>query len=164
MAKKSPSPAAAAFDSLVHSYGDLLFDLCQSVLPSPSQARSAFRAILLELRGSRETREFKEYGRAWVLRTACLRLRAHTTQFQRKLSSAERIELDAASNLSLRLKLFDSYFQRLNTEDQLLLLFRDKYGLPYPEIAAAMETPESSLKMRRQQALRCLEEWIWEQK
>jgi DNA-directed RNA polymerase specialized sigma24 family protein len=47
-------------------------------------------------------------------------------------------------------------------EDQILLLLRDKHGIPYSEIASALRSPEESLKVKRQQALRTLEEWLWD--
>jgi DNA-directed RNA polymerase specialized sigma24 family protein len=77
------------------------------------------------------------------------------------VTSQEQITLDASGNVSIRLKQFDLYFHRLIPEDQILLLLKDKYGIPYPEIATAMGIPEESLKIKRQQALRTLEEWLW---
>lgn len=64
-------------------------------------------------------------------------------------------------DIQQRLRRFEGYFQRLPLDDQLLLLFHDKYGIPFQEIAAILGAPEGSLKIWRQQALRALEDWIW---
>ena len=140
----------------------MLFDLCASVLWSTSNAQIAFRAVLRALKKQRNANPYIEFERAWVLSVTCKVLKSHAQRHGRKLTPSERILLDANLIIDDRLKQFDSYFHRLNTEDQLLLLLRDKYGIPYPEIATATGYPEGSLKIRRQQALRALEEWLWD--
>lgn len=157
-----PSQLPQRVDRIVELYGDLLFDLCESVLWSPTNAQIAFRDILRHLRSeARGEDSYRDFERAWVLRIAVDRLIPMSKRHGRRLTSLEQIMVDASLNLSDRLKQFDSYFHRLSTEDQILLLFRDKYGVPYSEIAAAFGVPEGSLKVRRQQALRTLEEWLW---
>jgi DNA-directed RNA polymerase specialized sigma24 family protein len=146
----------------VQLYGDLVFDLCESVLWSPITAQIAFRSILKTIRKKHRGHGFTEHERAWVLQIACDKLREATEQHGRKLTSSEQIQLDSAQNVASRLKQFDAYFHRLTTEDQVLMLLRDKYGIPYPEIAAALGIPEGTLKIRRAQALRSLEEWLWD--
>ncbi len=149
-------------DRVVQLYGDLLFDLCESILWSSSSAQSAFQVVLKEIRQqSLRQAAFEHYERAWVLRIACEKLRILVQKQGRRLSPSEQIMLDATLDNKTRLEHFDSYFHRLPTEDQFLLLFRDKYGLPYSEIASAMALPEGSLKTKRQQAFRALEEWLW---
>ncbi len=164
MSSKEPSPAQPPLliDRIVQLYGDLLFDLCESVLWSPTNAQIAFRDVIRHLqREARGEDPYQAFERAWVLRIAIDRLIPLSKRHGRRLTSSEQIMLDASLKLSARLKEFDSYFHRLSTEDQILLLIRDKYGIPYPEIAAAFGVPEDSLKVRRQQALRTLEEWLW---
>lgn len=148
-------------DDIVKNYGDLLFDLCESVLWNPINAQLAFRSILKNVTKDREKREFKDHERAWILRIASERLLKDSPYLGRKLTPSEQIELDAAKGVSYRLKQFDNYFHRLTSEDKLLLLLRDKYGIPYGEIAVAMGIPEGSLKIQRSHALRTLEDWIW---
>jgi DNA-directed RNA polymerase specialized sigma24 family protein len=150
-------------DHAVGAYGDLLFDLCETVLWSASNAQIAFRMILKDIRRSHKSNPFENYERAWVLRVACTKLRNLAEQHGRRLSPSEQVMLDAGLGPSAKLKQFDSYFHRLGTDDQMLLLLKDKYGIPYDEIAAALGSPEGSLKVRRQQALRTLEEWLWDQ-
>jgi DNA-directed RNA polymerase specialized sigma24 family protein len=153
---------------MVQRYGDLLFDLCESVLWSPGNAQGAFQAILKEIQNARFGRSGKNnegpsnYERAWVLRVACEKLQVLAARHARRLSPSEQIELNANPTVSARLKQFDAFFHRLSTPEQILLLLRDKYGLPLSEISVALGMPEGSLKIQRQQALRTLEEWLWE--
>lgn len=153
---------AKLLDQVVHLYGDLVFDLCQSVLWSPSNAQSAFRAVLKEVKKRHSENHFSVHERAWILRLACEHLQLVYGRMARRLTAPEQIKLDSGASAGSRLKHFESYFHRLHVEDQILLLLKDKYGLPYPEIATVLGAPEGSLKVRRQQALRALEEWIWD--
>ncbi len=68
---------------------------------------------------------------------------------------------DKTESVSGRLENFNAYFHRLSAKDQILLILKDKYDIPYTEIAAALSIPAGSLKVRRQQALKTLEEWLW---
>lgn len=148
---------------IVQLYGDTLFDLCESVLWSTANAQVAFRAILRRIRKLRNEGGYREYERAWVLKIACDVLVDYAAEHGRRLSPPEQVMLDATLEPTTRLKQFDSYFHRLPTSEQLVLLMRDKYGLPYAEISAVLGLPEGSLKLTRQQALRTLEEWLWVQ-
>ncbi|MCM2324587.1 MAG: hypothetical protein NDJ90_15110 [Oligoflexia bacterium] len=160
LANTSKSDARLA--GLVERYGDLLFDLCESVLWSPANAQLAFRSILKALKRRLSDAPSGNHERAWTLRIACEELLQKVPRLGRTLSADEQIQLDAAQEISERLKNFDAYFHRLSAEDQILLLLKDKYGVPLPEIAVALRSPEGSLKIRRQLALRALEEWLWD--
>lgn len=155
------STASESIEPIVRQYGDLLFDLCQSVLWSSREAQHAFRSLLKGLQRSRGARGFQDYERACILRFACDQLRGRDARHPRRRSASEQLELDSALGVPQRLGRFEGYFQRLPLEDQLLLLLRDKYGISFAEIAVILGTPEGSLKVRRQQALRALEDWIW---
>jgi DNA-directed RNA polymerase specialized sigma24 family protein len=160
--KAKPAPAQAPLsDPIVERHGDLLYDLCESILWGSGAAQTVVRSIFRELRAERKFNLFTQHERAWVLRVACHRLRDLSRDHARKLTPNEQLELDANEKASARLKQFDFYFHRLPVNDQFVLLLRDKYGLPYSEIAAALSVPEGSLKIQRQQALRALEDWIW---
>ncbi len=141
----------------VRTYGDLLFDLCQEILNNSLQAQFAFRSILRKIRHHNRFQKYSHFERSWVLRIACDKL-IHLSH-QNSIPKLEENE-----SITARLKQLPSYFQRLLPEDQILLLLRDKHKIPYPEIATAMAIPEGSLKIRRQLALRTLEEWIWNSK
>jgi DNA-directed RNA polymerase specialized sigma24 family protein len=148
-------------DHIIRSYGDILFDLCESLLWSQSNAQIAFRSILKRIRAGSRFRKYSSYERSWVLRIACDRLLQLCRQTGNRVSPEEQIKIDAYGSVTTRLKQFNSYFHRLMPEDQILLLLKDKYGIPYSEISTAMATPEGSLKIRRQHALRTLEDWLW---
>ncbi len=150
-----------SIDHFVRSYGDLLYDLCEELLSNSTQAQSAFRSILKKIRSGIRYQKYSHYQRSWVLKIACSKILLLSDQFGHQVSPEEQMELDASENATIRMKHFKSYFYRLKTEDQILLLLKDKHGIPYSEIAAALDIPEGSLKVRRQQALRTLEEWLW---
>lgn len=158
----SKKETSSATESLLQNYGDLLFDLCESALWSPGSAQVAFRSILKKLVRQKKSLAFIENERGWVLAVAFAELKRLARNHGRKLSASEQIQLDGNTNVSSRLKQFESYFQRLSFDDQMLLILRDKYGLPYREIASATGFPEGTIKVRRQQALRTLEEWVWD--
>lgn len=161
MSQTDPSPDNDV-ERVLQLYGDLLFDLCESVLWSPAGAQESFRTILKSVKQAKKSERYVENERAWILRIACNVLRALAPTHARRLSPSEQLMMDATSAVPTRLKQFDSYFHRLGIDDQVALLLRDKYGLPYSEISAAMAFSEDSLKIRRQQALRTLEEWFWD--
>ena len=160
--KKSASSAGHAWiDRIVATYGDLLFDFSQSLLWSPADAPDAYRSILRTLNRRRRKEEFQRYERPWILQIAFQELRGMKRRSPRTLTPAEQVMLDSNPDPKARLRFFDSYFHRLTIESQLLLLLRDKYGVPLTEIASILEIPEASARLQRLQALRLLESWIW---
>jgi DNA-directed RNA polymerase specialized sigma24 family protein len=159
----TPAAAGRSLEELIECYGDMIFDLCESVLWSSQNAQLAFRLIAKDLKKRRKWNIFKNYERTWVLRVTYKNLLLFAEKHARRPTPFEKIELDANQNISVRLNHFNEYFHRLCLDDQILLLLKDKYGLPYPEISSAMNISEGSLKIRRQQALRTLEEWLWDQ-
>lgn len=165
--KTSKKPARAPgsgdpwLDRIVATYGDLLYDFCQSLLWSPAEAPDAYRSILRTLNKRRRTEKFEKYERPWILQIAFQELRGMKRRSPRFLTPAEQVMLDSNPEPKARLRFFDSYFHRLPIEAQLLLLLKDKYGVPLSEVAAILEIPEGSARLQRLQALRLLESWIW---
>lgn len=153
--------ATTELDRIIQLYGDMLYDLCESVLWSSSGGQIAFRAVAKSIRAHRLPEGTVQGERAWILRAACKEILACAEQWGRRLTPAEQIMLDASLAPENRLSQFDAYFHRLSAQDQILLLLRDKYGLPYGEIAAILGAPEGSIKVRRQHSLRTLEDWLW---
>ena len=151
-------------DSFVQIYGDMLFDLCESMLSTSTHAQAAFRLIVKKLHAESKNQKYVNYERPWVLRITCDRLLAIYPHEGRRVSPSEQIRLDANENVTTRLQHFGSYFHRLRPEDQLILLLRDKHAIPLSEVAIALAIPEGSLKIRRQLSLKHLEEWLWNAK
>ena len=157
-------------DSLEHftrQYGDLIFDLCISLLNSSQKAQNAFRTILRRIHSKRKKERFSVYERSWVLRITCetlLSLREEREGSSQEKIRQEKIRMDTEESPTSKLEEFQLYFRRLEPEDQILLLLRDTFGIPYSEVSVAMALPEGSLKIRRQQALRTLEDWLWNRK
>jgi DNA-directed RNA polymerase specialized sigma24 family protein len=158
---RAPGAGDAWIDRIVTTYGDLLYDFCQSLLWSPADAPDAYRLILRRLNRKRKTETFVKYERPWILQIAFHELRGMKRRSPRFLTPAEQVMLDSNPDPKARLRFFDSYFHRLSIEAQLLLLLKDKYGIPLSEVSAILELPEESARLQRLQALRLLESWIW---
>ncbi|MFZ9595040.1 MAG: RNA polymerase sigma factor [Bdellovibrionia bacterium] len=145
----------------VESYGDLLFHLCSSVLKNPLHAQIALKSILRKIQATPAHRSFEVYERSWVLKIAYELLLQFFKEHGYQISAEEQIQLDSNPTIEQRFAHFDSYFHRLSMEDQILLILKDQLQLPYPEISGAMSMPVESLKMKRQLALRTLQDWLW---
>lgn len=155
---------AKATSELIRNSGDLIYDLYYSVLWNHKGARalylSLWRKIENDLKSQREP--YQKYSRSWVLQVGVELLIQSSKSLGRSLSPSEQVMLDANLNIPARLRQFESYLHKLEITDQILLLLRDKYGLAYPEISAILGIPEGSLRIKHQQALRSLEEWLWD--
>lgn len=143
------------------TYGELLFDLCISLLQSKSTAQTLFQAILRQLQSYKETQRYKKYERSWVLKIASEKIMDAYPQHGARISPEEQLRLDSMKLVSDRLKEFSIYLRRLPPADQIALLLKDKFQIPDSEISDALGIPEGALRVRRQQALLALENWIW---
>ncbi len=148
-------------NQIVASYGDLIFDLCDSLLGNSASAQIAFRSIIKKIRSDIRGDHYQTYERSWVLKIASQQLVSLIEQRGEIVEPKRQIEIDSQFDSGHRLKYLDFYFRRLRPEIQLLLLLKDKYQIPHEEIAAALGTPVDTLKLQRGQALKTLEEWMW---
>lgn len=71
------------------------------------------------------------------------------------------LQLEAEASIQEKLSRFDLYLERLSLSERILLLLKDKYDIPYSEIAAALRISEEAIKIERSQVLHTLEAWIW---
>lgn len=96
---------------------------------------------------------YQRYQRAWVIQRVCHHLlfclRAQEAHPEGQISPAQR------------LKQIRFYLQRLAPEDQLLLLLKSRYHFEDRDVSVGMGIPMGALVIKRQQALTCLEEWVW---
>ncbi len=146
------------------NYGDLVYDLFYSILWNHKGAGTLYLSFWNEMDRelSRRKEVYERHARSWVLRGAIQFVLTSVGKFGRSLTPSEQVMLDANLNIPARLRQFESYLHKLPHSDQILLLLRDKYGLPYGEISPAMGLTEGALKIKRQQALRAMEEWLWD--
>ncbi|MGE0616422.1 MAG: RNA polymerase sigma factor [Bacteriovoracia bacterium] len=151
----TPHPVAEAID--------LCLSLCKDTLPDPRSVEIVHRQVLKKLQTSKGERRFREFERAWVLKTAFQSILAVGKRLPRRLSAAEQLGLDASAGVDSRLGQFDVYFNRLHVEERVLLVLLEKYKFPMEEVAMIMGSPLGTLKLRRHQAMKSLREWIWEQ-
>ena len=159
-----PVEGGLSTEELIRNFGDLVYDLFFSVLWSARGAQTLYLQLWqsVERRLSKSNTSYRKHARAWTLQLAVELLKKSHSRLGRTLSPSEQVMLDANLNIPARLKQFESYVHKLQIQDQILLLLREKYGLPYSEIAAALRIPEGSLRVKHQQALKSLEEWLWD--
>jgi DNA-directed RNA polymerase specialized sigma24 family protein len=159
--KEAPLRPSHAWEE---NYGDLVYDLFYSVLWNHKGASTLYLSYWNQMdRHLAQAKEvYQRYARAWVLKGAIELLLEGIPKHGRTLTPSEQVMLDANLNIPARLRQFESYLHKLNATDQVLLLLRDKYGLPYEEISPALGLTEGALKLKRQQALRAMEEWLWD--
>ncbi|MBU6374970.1 MAG: hypothetical protein KGQ59_03145 [Bdellovibrionales bacterium] len=149
---------------LIRNSGDLIYDLYYSVLWNHKGARALYLSLWRKIENDLKSQSepYQKYSRSWVLQVGIDLLIRSSASLGRALSPSEQVMLDANLNIPARLRQFESYLHKLQISDQILLLLRDKYGLAYSEIAAILRIPEGSLRIKHQQALRSLEEWLWD--
>ena len=147
----------------IHRYGDLAYDLAASLLWSTSNGTLMLKRLYLSPAGKElQAMSGSKLERAAVFRELIRLLRDSQWRYKRRLTTAEQRMLDANRSEEARLRQFDSYLHRLSIDDLSVLLLKDKLGLPLSEVASALETPEGTLQMQRQQAFESLCDWIWE--
>lgn len=162
------SPSAARPQAPSHAweqnYGDLVYDLFYSILWNHKGAGLLYLSFWnqMDRELARGGATYQRYARAWVLRSAIQVLVAGSAKHGRSLTPAEQVMIDANLDLEARQAQFESYLHKLPPADHILLLLRDKFGLPYEEISAALGISEGAIRIKRQQALRSLEEWLWD--
>lgn len=165
VSKKSTSncsPKDIAFlEPFIERYGDLVFDLCYSILWSQRSAQVAFQTVFKKILHTPQKNRFTEFERVWVLKLTVEVLLPQAQAALKRLSPSEQVMLDSSSDPARKLESLSMYFHRLGAHEKLTILLRDKYGIGYSEITAVMGIPEGSLKILRQQGLQALEGWIW---
>jgi len=146
------------------NYGDLVYDLFYSILWNHKGAGTLYLSFWnqMDRELSKEQEHYQKYARPWVLRGAIESVLTGIQKHGRVLTPAEQVMLDANLDVHARQKQFESYLHKLSPQDHILMLLRDKYGLPYEEISAALGLSEGAIRIKRQQALRSLEEWLWD--
>lgn len=165
LTKKTISPRTpkdiTLLEPFIELYGDLVFDLCYSILWSQKAAQVAFQSVFKKILHTAPENKFNEFERVWVLKLAVGVLLPQAQAALKRLSPSEQVMLDSSTDPERKLESLGMYFHRLGAQEKLTILLRDKYGIGYSEIASIMGIPEGSLKILRQQGLQALEGWIW---
>lgn len=148
-------------DYFIESYGDLIFELSISLLRDVAQAQSASRSILKRIGYKNRFQKYTTYEQGWVLKATCDRLLKLYDQSTSIKAAKQQTQLDTSLKNADPITHFQLHFNRLPPDDQLLLLLKDKLQISYSDISMALDIPQGSLKVKRQQAIKTLEEWIW---
>lgn len=146
------------------NYGDLLFDVAFSILDNSNLSQQVVHTVFKRLSDEfSKPNRFVKHERARVIQITNEVIAVIHKKSSPKPITPTQVMLDTAMSTEERMKNISEYLRRLSCEDQMIVLLKDKFGLPYPEISAALNIPEGSVKVRRQQTLRALEDWIWNQ-
>jgi len=160
---QSKSKDSFRLQQWIEKYADLSYDLCESVLWSPSTANVVFKQTLQTWKSLAKNGEaFAKHERAFVLSNTVSILIPFAEKHGRKLNPSEQLMLDANYSPKERVDFLDSYLHRLSPRDQILLLLFYRYQLPSSEISTILREPEKSLELHCTQILESLRSWIWE--
>lgn len=145
------------FEQLIKTYEDLIFDICKTILKKSINVNTVFRSILKKIRKTYYKSNYIQYERSWILRIIYKQLLDFYKCYGKRI--LELNERKQENNDS-----FEFFFSLLSLEDQLLLLLKNKFKIPFSEISSAFLISEDSIKVKYQLALHTIEERMWSKK
>lgn len=158
---------STSITNIITQNGDLIFDLCISMIEDPNKANHTFTAILKEIRNQIESSSVISYQRMWILRIATHHLLRISKPVDRSKTENEAHKQHPSQQHLFPQKpqqqQFEMIFKKLPRLDQLMFLLKEKHKIPIFEISGALDLPTETIKTKRQQALRTIEDWIWNQ-
>lgn len=143
------------FIESIQNHGDLLYDLCYSVLNEFEATKSTLHKIFKTLYKENQKYHYNEYAQDWVL---CLAVR-ELLSYSKRLPH-EKIELLSESTDHAK---FDYYFYSLSIHDRILLILRDKFKLSYENISRILLKPAETIELKRVQLIHQLWEQVYSQ-
>lgn len=142
-----------------------MFSVCEEVSLHSSKSegltRKALKRTALFLSQNRIETD-NPWNRALALHFVyeeCMRERSLNSI---SIAPTQQIQMDSLDPGEQRLKQFSFYFQKLSARERFLLVAKETIGLPWEEIASALQTPIASLHVERSLALKRLQFWIWD--
>lgn len=157
MPEKIPAPLEPAA-----TYAPLLQDLCDSILNNMQSSKQCLDRIQKQLTHIPPRNQYQKFERPYVLSIAVSFIADFLSSEARLRRTSSTSQLESGMTTEEKFENFSYFFHRLSLDDQILLILHDRHSVPLSEIAIALGIPENSIKIRRQQALRTLEEWIWD--
>jgi len=157
--EKNPKPLV--LEEELNRFGDLLMGLVTRFTPDSEAHRPMVRQIIKAYVLEQKKLKTELFQRPLLLQIAVEHLLSHLKKWTPRKLTPEEILLDTALSTDERLNAIDMYLTRLSIEDRMILFFLEQHQLSLAEVAVALKTTEGSLKNRRQQLYRSLEEWIW---
>jgi hypothetical protein len=148
---------------LIRNYGSLLFQWAFYTIEDPSQRNFCLREVFrILLKNDKKLKKpLSNIERAWFLRLSLPIIQKFSNESSIQDKSL-RSELTQAS-LDERLDHFHAIFAELSFEDKSLLLLWDLLQVSPEEISTIFHSPQDSLKLKRHQTLRKLEDLIWQE-
>jgi RNA polymerase sigma-70 factor (ECF subfamily) len=168
LVERARSGDRAAFDAIVRSRIDAVYRTSLAILGNAEDAADATQETFVSAWGGRSSLRDSECLDAWLGRinvNACrmaLRRRRRTglreiplgePDDEREPNTAERALDDRTADADL----FDRAFARLSVGDRAFLVMHHLEERPVAEIAAALGTPEGTVKSRLHRARQALE-------
>jgi len=98
---------------IVEKYGDLIFDLCESMLGNSALAQLAFRSIIKKIRLELNRSSYEAYERSWVLKLASQELLALVRRRGEVVEPKRQFEIDSHAENQNQTQKLDFYFRRL---------------------------------------------------
>lgn len=151
-----------AFEAAVAEHGDRVHAYARMMLRDPEEARDVAQDALIRLWRHRASVQ-AEAARSWLMRTA------HNLCIDRLRRRTVRSEVDHGDEVAERRpagdpgpdrlaesgqmgRLLNRALEALSPTDRAVVVMREVQGLPYDEIAAALEIPLGTLKARLHRA------------
>jgi RNA polymerase sigma-70 factor (ECF subfamily) len=172
LVERARSGDRAAFDAIVRSRIDAVYRTSLAILGDADDAADATQETFVSAWGGLSSLRDPERFDAWLSRinvNACrmtLRRRGRTSLREIPLAEPEdgrdpkttdRAADRALEDLAAEADLFDRAFARLSVDDRAVLVMHHLEERPVAEIAAALGTPEGTVKSRLHRARRALE-------
>lgn len=146
-------------DQLVEKYSDTVFDLIASIIPTAQIRIELFQTWIRRI--SKNPNKYKKYERIFAIKT-CADLLLSTERAQinqrKQFDPRSRLNIDNDPN---RTKHFEYFFDKLSTQERLLLLLADKYDFSFEDIGAILSIPEDTVKLSILMVYEGLEYNIW---
>lgn len=119
---------------LLEQHGDLLFDLCHTLISKESDQVQAFRSLTRKIQKRRRKERYERFLRPWLLSIA--------------YTSIKEIAPRTAAEAS------PEGINRLSFDDQFLIVATHRHGVPASELALALNRNEKSILFQQERAMR----------
>ena len=141
---------------IIEKYGRELYDLTETILHDRYKSHMVVRKVIVRVLQKAKKERYSQFERAWIFRIL-------VEEIQKNLDDHYDPHFSKMKNIppEKRLESVIEYLDSIPKLDRFLFILHDKFHFQYDEIAAILGTPIDSLRLRRMQILRRLEDKIW---
>ncbi|MBN21656.1 MAG: hypothetical protein CL678_10255 [Bdellovibrionaceae bacterium] len=160
--KKDKITKTPWIQTVINRYGETVYNLCHRILLNEGEAQILTRDIFKTIEKSPTQNRYHQFEKQWILKVAFQKLKqSHQQHIDLSLKEVRELNETHLSKEE-RLENILKYMRNLPIESQFILLLKDQLNESYDEISTITGIPIESLKVKRQQVLQTLEEWIWQ--